>query len=101
MFLIKAKATKLIDDSSYPEIVLCEVVDVYGQKHEFIEKWPVVSAKDYFENAFPKECEIGCVILEKRETSYLVSTEQPYGIESTDGKTIFEIDKESLLETKE
>ena len=47
MFSIKAKATKLIDNSSYPEIVLCEIVDIDGQKHEFIEKWPVVSAEDF------------------------------------------------------
>ncbi len=98
MFSIKAKATKLIDNSSYPEIVLCEIVDVYGQKHEFIEKWPVVSAED-FENSFPRKCELDCIVLEEKETSYLVSTEQPWHIESTDEKTIFEIDKESLLET--
>ena len=30
MFFIKAKATKLIDNSSYPEIVLCEIVDIDG-----------------------------------------------------------------------
>lgn len=100
MFFIKAKATKLIDNSSYPEIVLCEIVDIDGQKHEFIDKWPVLSVEK-FENNFPKGCIIGCVVLEEKETSYLVSTERPWAIESTNGKTIFEIVKESLLETKE
>ena len=99
MFSRKAKATKLIDNSSYPEVVLCEIVDVYGQKHEFIEKWPVVSAED-FENSFPRKCELDCIVLEEKETSYLVSTEQPWHIESTDEKTIFEISKELLLKTE-
>ena len=99
MFCIKALATQLIDRSFYPEIVLCEIVDVNGCKHQFIEKWPVVSAEK-FENIFPKECEIDCIILEERSASYVVCTEQPWGIESTEGKTIFEIDKNLLIENE-
>ena len=59
MFCIKALATQLIDRSFYPEIVLCEMVDVHGCKHQFIEKWPVVSVSaKKFENIFPQACEI-------------------------------------------
>ena len=97
MFCIKALATQLIDRSSYPEIVLCEIVDTNGCKHQFIEKWSMVSTEK-FENIFPKECEIDCVILEERATSYVVYTEQPWYIESTEGKTIFEINKNLLIE---
>ena len=97
MFFIKAWATQLIDRSFCPEIVLCEIVDVNGCKHRFIEKWPVVSAEK-FENIFPKECTIGCVVLEERPTSYIVSTEQPWDIDSTEGKTVFEISKELVFE---
>lgn len=52
MFYIKAIATKLIDNTGYPEIVLCEFMDYKGNKHEFIEKWPVVSDKEFI-NIFP------------------------------------------------
>ena len=90
-------ATQLIDDSSYPEIVLCEIVDMNGCKHRFIEKWPVVSAEK-FENVFPRVCQIDCVVLEERSMSYVVCTEQPWDMESTEGKTVFEISKECLLE---
>ena len=38
MFYIKATAIDLIDNSSYPEIVLCEFIDIYGTKHRVIEK---------------------------------------------------------------
>ena len=45
MFYIKATAIDLIDNSSYPEIVLCEFIDIYGIQHRIIEKWPVVSVE--------------------------------------------------------
>ncbi len=100
MFFIKVKATKLIDNSSYPEIISCEFIDVNGCKHKFTEKWPIVS-NERFENTFPKDCQIACVILEKKTVSYVVSTHLPWGIESTEGKTIFEISKELLIEISE
>ena len=97
MFYIKAIATKLIDNSRYPEIVLCEFIDVNDKRHNIIEKWPVVSSED-FENIFPKDCFIGCVIVEEKADSYFVDTEQPWHIESEEGKTIFEIHKSLLIE---
>lgn len=97
MFYIKAIVTKLIDDSSYPEIVLCEFVDYNGKKHEVIEKWPVVSDKE-FTNSFPLDCFIGCTVLTENDDSYLVSTLEPWYIESKEGLVEFEIRKDLLIE---
>ena len=97
MFYIKATATHLVDDSAYREFVLCEFMDVYDRKHRIIEKWPVVSSEN-FKNIFPKDCFIGCVIVEKKANSYIVDTEQPWHIESEEGKTIFEINASLLIE---
>ena len=96
MFAIKAKATKLIDNTGYPEIVLLEFYDFEGRKHEFIEKWPVVSADD-FVDTFPKGCIIGCVIVKEKEMSYIVDTSKPWDIKSEEGLSIFEISKDLLL----
>jgi hypothetical protein len=38
MFFIRATAIRLIDDSAYPEIVLCEFMDVNNKQHTIIEK---------------------------------------------------------------
>lgn len=97
MFFIKAVATRLIDDTSYPEFVLCEFTDANGYNHKFVEKWPVVSEED-FENFFPKDCLLGCVIIEEKPTTYIVSTEQPWGIESEEDISVFEISKSQLIE---
>ena len=97
MFYIKAIAIQLIDNTEYPEIVLCEFMDCKGNKHEFIEKWPVVSDKEFI-NIFPIECVIGCTILETKADSYMVSTSEPWDIESEEGLSLFEIDKDLLIE---
>ena len=97
MYYVKAIATKLIDDTRYPEIILCEFFDYDGHKHEFIEKWPVVSDKE-FKNVFPRECVIGCTILETKRDSYIVSTLKPWDIESVEEINVFEISKNLLLE---
>ncbi len=96
MFEIKAKATKLVDNTGYPEVVLIEFNDYAGKKHNFIEKWPVVSAQE-FDGSFPKDCTIACTIVEEKETSYIVDTSKPWSIESEEGLTIFEISKNLLL----
>ena len=100
MFYIKAIATKLIENSSYPEIVLCEFTDYNGKKHEFIEKWPVIS-NEVFSNAFPTTCVIGCTILKENTDSYVVSTLEPWNIESEEQLTEFEIRKSLLIEIYE
>ena len=96
MFEIKAKATKIIDDTGYPELVLVEFYDYYGKKHNFIEKWPVLSVQE-FDDSFPKECTIACTLVEEREMSYIVDTSRPWGIESEEGLTVFQISKDLLV----
>ena len=97
MFYIKAIATKLIDDSNYPEIVQCEFTDYNGKKHEFIEKWPVISKEDFI-NDFPATCVIGCIILKENAESYIVSTLEPWDIESEEQLNEFEISRSLLME---
>ena len=97
MFFIKATATQLIDDSAYPEIVRCVFTDAYGRTHTVMEKWPVVSAEKY-ENTFPKDCALGCIVVERRGNMCIVDTQQPWHIESEDGETVFEIREDLLLE---
>ena len=97
MYYIKATAIRLIDDGAYPEVVLCEFMDASAKQYTIIEKWPVVS-NDKFENVFPKDCFIGCTVLEEKIESCIVTTEQPWYIETEEGKTIFEIQKSLLIE---
>lgn len=93
-YFIKAQATKLVDDSQ-PYFVLCEFYDVNERKHEIIEKWPVVTEKDWDGN-LPTDCLIPCTVIEDGAFSYIINTDLPCSIESTLGKTVFEIRKDLL-----
>lgn len=96
MLTIKATAIELLDDSTYPEMVLIEFLDYYGRRHRFVEKWPVVSA-EAFDSSFPRDCDIACVIVEEKESSLIIDTSKPWGIVSEEGLTVFEINKNVLL----
>lgn len=98
-YLLKAVATKLIDNSSYPEIVECEIVDAKGTKHIFHEKWPVVSAEDY-DDVYPKICDIACIIEGCNEDTVIINTNIPWGCVSVDGEYRFEVFKKDLIEYK-
>ena len=67
-----------------------------GKKHEFIEKCPVVSNEE-FTNKFPTNCIIGCIVLKERIESYMVSTLEPWVIESEEGLCELEISKNLLI----
>ena len=98
-YLLKAVATKLIDNSSYPEIIECEIVDAKGTKHIFHEKWPVVSTEDY-DDVYPKICDIACIIEECNEDTVIINTNIPWGCVSVDGEYRFEVFKKDLIEYK-
>ena len=62
----------------------CEFIEYKGKKHEFIEKWPVVSNEE-FTNQFPTNCIIGCIVLKEKIESHMVSTLEHWDIESKEG----------------
>lgn len=97
IYLLKAVATKLIDNSTYPEVVECEIVDAKGIKHIFHEKWPVVSAEDY-DDVYPKICDIACIIEASLIDTVIVNTNTPWGCESIEGDYRFEVFKKDLIE---
>ena len=75
---------------------MIEFCDFNGHIHRFIEKWPVVSAQE-FDNSFPKDCTIACMVVKEKETSYIVDTSNPWNIASEEGKTVFEIHNNLLV----
>ena len=60
------------------------IINYTWKKHEFIEKWPVVSNEE-FTNQFPTNCIIGCIVLKEKIKSYMVSTLEHWDIESKEG----------------
>ncbi|MEO8043055.1 MAG: hypothetical protein ABI646_10625 [Acidobacteriota bacterium] len=102
MLAIKVEITRFVDDHQ-PGFVECLLIDAHGKEHLFIEKVPVVTLSDLNESSsYPAEGVIGCEVLKGSLDTDIdiitVSTEQPWGIESTEGLLVFDLRSGQLIE---
>jgi hypothetical protein len=87
-----------------PGWVECSFLDDAGSEHRVREKAPVVSSADLHAGSrYPQPGIIGCTVLRRHRAAdghevVTVETEQPWGIESVEGRSQFEVRAESLVE---
>jgi len=99
---IKVQIVRWIDDDQ-PGWVECTFLDYRGEEHRFREKAPVVSEADLHAGSpYPQAGIIGCTVLrryvaEDGHTVMLIDTDQPWGIQSVEGRSRFDVAPENLL----
>lgn len=82
-------------DEHQPGFVECRLVDAQGNIHHFIEKVPVVTRQSLrCDSSYPQLGTIGCEVEAEWTDEFghhllRVSTEKPWGVESTIGATRF------------
>jgi hypothetical protein len=87
---------RYIDDSQ-PGWVECNFRDAWGHEHRFREKVPVVSVESLdASSTYPRPGIIACEITvrwkdESGRDLFKISTEKPWGCESIDGATSFDV----------
>lgn len=101
MKAITVEITRLVDDSTYPPLVECLLVDAQGQTHRFIEKDAIVSSSTVNVDGIPRPgvlaCEVELEWVDEAGRSLVsASTAKPWGIESTAGSTNFVVLAEQL-----
>jgi hypothetical protein len=101
---LRAQITRWVSDDN-PGIVECRFTDRFNREWTLVEKRPVVTAADIWSDSqFPQPAYIGCEIISRgrddagREIAE-ISTEKPWGMETTDGATRFHVFADQL--TKE
>jgi hypothetical protein len=97
---LRVEITEFLDDGQAP-FVRCLFRDVHGREWEVAEKLPVVSMDIGLESSgLPAIGHIGCEIVGRRmeggQEIVTIDTNQPWGIEATDGTTRFEVRAEQL-----
>lgn len=87
---LAVKIVRFVDEHQ-PGFVECELADIEGRIHRFIEKIPVVTRADLWsDSTYPQPGVIRCELLEMwsdaegRQVAR-VSTERPWAITSTEG----------------
>jgi hypothetical protein len=96
MNVLPVTIERFVNDD-FPGFVECLLVDSEDCSHRFVEKAPVLSTANLsLDSAFPQPGHIACVVedewIDERGRQLVrVSTTDPWGIESTTGKTTFTV----------
>jgi hypothetical protein len=103
MLGVRVQIVRLVDDD-FPGFIECQFIDAHGRLWSFIEKVPVVT-EAYLDagSTYPQTGVIACEEVGRflngsgREI-VRIDTDRPWGVESIEGITRFEIPVESLVE---
>jgi hypothetical protein len=99
---VPVKIVRFVDES-FPGFVECHLSDALGQQHVFVDKVPIVTAADLGpESLYPQPGVIACEMSaqwtdEQGRELRRITTETPWGVESTSGETSFVVLAEQLL----
>ena len=99
MSSVEIAIVKLIDDSSWPDVVECELTYAHGKIHIIRDKVLIVEDDDSefaLENGFPQVGRIRCSILEVQSEGIVVDIELPDHVESISGATRFFVSSEKV-----
>ena len=103
MKAVKISITGFVDNYQ-PGFVECRFHDALGKEHIMREKIPIITDKDLTANSkYPQDGLIACEIINVWNNSrgqriITVDTSKPWGIESTEGITQFDLFVEQLTE---
>ena len=101
MKAIAIEIMRLVDDSGYPPLVECHLVDAEGQAHRFIEKDAVVTTRaiEAFPSAGTIACEVESAWVDSEGRALVrAATTRPWGVESTAGVSRFVVLGEQVRE---
>jgi hypothetical protein len=103
MLGVRVRISRYVD-AAQPGWVECRLVDALEYEHVFVEKVPVVT-KAHLDAAssFPEAGYIACIVVGRNERDdgrqfVRIDTQTPWGIESTAGRSQFDVLSEQLCE---
>ncbi len=103
MKAIKITITSFISDHQ-PGFVECMFIDAWNKKHIVQDKVPIVTEKDLDASSeYPQEGVIACELLKEWEDKdgrriITVTTAKPWGVDTIEGLTEFDLLEEHLVE---
>ena len=100
---MQAKITRWVDDDPQPGIVEFKIVDRFGREWLFVDKVvSVTEANLSSDSVYPQRGLIACTIISRGhdESNYAIAeidTGKPWGIESQEGITRFQVFADQLV----
>ena len=82
---------------NFPVWLDFELTDRHGNCHIFEEKAPIILSENVsIPEKFPKTIKLKCELIETFKDYVVISTAEPYGIASIEGKSRFEVAPEYI-----
>ena len=89
MHNVEVSILRMIDDH-YPGFVECELIDLDGKRHMFVDKLPIFEGDEADVDAgFPRIGYIRCQVVRSTVDTALIDTGLPDAVESKSGETRF------------
>lgn len=95
---VAATVTRFVE-SAQPGWIECVLTDISGNVYRFVEKVPVVTTEAFDERtAYPQPVALDCELMDRYtlpdgRTAIAIDTSNPWGLESTEGRTRFLIEE--------
>jgi len=93
-------------EAGQPVVVECRFFYACGREHFIVEKVPVISAEDLGPNdIYPQPLVMACTVIGTKLKGDVeiveIDTSIPWGIESIEGRNLFEVRADQLVEVKD
>jgi hypothetical protein len=99
---VRARAVAWVSDEPLPGVVRVEMLDGDGRTHVFVDKAPIFDASNRLrrDSSYPIDVDIACAVVRHVLTDHgrrmLISTAEPWGIETVDGEHEFMMKPDQL-----
>ena len=101
-FHVEARATRWVSDEPFPGLVELELIDANGRTWTFIDKAPIFNAAGHLtpDARYPLDIKLACTVIAEpspgEHSHLLISTAEPWGVESVDGESEFLVHHDQL-----
>ncbi|MDI1448473.1 hypothetical protein [Polyangium sp. 6x1] len=98
MIGVRIQIVRYADDAQ-PGWVDCHLIDVHGRRWSFFEKVPIVTEALLDEQSeYPQPGVIHCKLISQCAGIARIDTTEPWGVESVEGETQFDVPESLLVE---
>src|SRR5687767_7747352 len=95
---VTASAVRWVGDDPFPGVVEVELTDADGRTWTFIDKAPVFDGDEVLDPAsgYPVELRLACTVVEQQDDRVIISTAEPWGVETVEQQSTFTVHRDQL-----
>lgn len=104
MLFVRARIQRWFSTEPLPGLVEVDLVDASGKRWTFVDKAALFGPEALMaDTGYPRDCVIACIELGRRIDTHgrevvRISTDKPWGVETAEAVSVFEVDSSQLLD---